>query len=278
MSRIVVLTEYFDPKHEARRREIAKSIEVNCRIPETDEIVLFMNSGLKIPKEIQEALTKEQHKKIKVHWTRPNTRATYADFFGYCNEHLNGDICVVCNNDISFDESISLSKDIKFDNMFLCLTRWDVQRDNSILFKQPATRRRNSHDAWVFRSPLPENMVFDGYYYIGRPGCDGMTAYLAICNGMNVSNPSEIIRAKHLHLSNKRNYSQSDKLHDGNGILACVYPCNNLYYNSENILYQYPVAKNNVDYIGDSAIKTILKSKGHFREMWVRAVRRCVNV
>ena len=42
-NRFVLMTEYFNSSHTGRKKEIIKSIEVNCRIPETKRVVVFMD-------------------------------------------------------------------------------------------------------------------------------------------------------------------------------------------------------------------------------------------
>ena len=237
--RFVILTEYFRSDHPGRRKEIIKSIEVNARIPQTKRIVLFMDAETEFPEGLKRALSKENFNKIEVHES-PGERSTYSDLLSYANKHLVGENCVLCNNDISFDETLDLLKDTEgfdLEGHFVCLTRWDVLHDNSLRFKQPARIRKNSQDAWVFKPLLPAKMIERGGFYMGRPGCDGMIAYLATISGLKVFNPSGTVRAKHLHLSRYRTYGRKHRM-GGEGVYICTFPTNQIKFDLDKVMYK----------------------------------------
>ena len=83
MGEFVVLTEYFHSKHRGRRKEIAKSIEVNCRIPETKMVVVFINEDRELRLSIKKNLSEEDYNKIRLHRTPSGHRSTYAELFAY---------------------------------------------------------------------------------------------------------------------------------------------------------------------------------------------------
>jgi len=272
-NRFVVLTEYYRPNRNDRHKEIVKSIEVNCRIDQTKKVILFMNSTTPFPQELKEVLSEESFKKIKIHYTRPNDRARYGDFFAYANEHLLGERCILCNNDISFDESLDLLNGFDLSGHFICLTRWDLMRDNSLRFKQPARIRRNSQDAWIFTTPLPIKMIQRGQYYMGRPGCDGMTSYLATISGLKIMNPSEAVRAKHLHLSRHRTYDTRHRM-GGDAIYMCVYPNDKVEYDAEKVLY-VDKKKPPVEFFGEEGVKMAREREAESKKHWDIATEKC---
>ena len=57
--RFVVLTEYFRSNHRGRRQEINKSIEVNCRIPQTKKVVVFIDPDVEFPPSLKGVLSEE---------------------------------------------------------------------------------------------------------------------------------------------------------------------------------------------------------------------------
>ena len=167
-----VLTEYFRAEHSGRRKEIAKSIEVNCRIPETKMVVVFMNEDQELPGSIKKALSDENFEKIKIHHTPEGHRSTYGEFFSYANENLEGELCVLCNNDMSFDESlneITCNEEFDLEDHFISLTRWDVLHDNSLRFKRPERIRKNSQDAWDIQAPSSLEDDREGRLLYGSP-------------------------------------------------------------------------------------------------------------
>ena len=80
-NRFVIMTEYFVSKNQKRQDEIIKSIEVNCRIPETKMVVVFVNEDQELPGSIKKALSDKNFEKIKIHRTPVGHRSTYGEFF-----------------------------------------------------------------------------------------------------------------------------------------------------------------------------------------------------
>tara|TARA_R110000824_G_scaffold9415_4_gene42094 strand:+ start:540 stop:1376 length:837 start_codon:yes stop_codon:yes gene_type:complete len=274
-NKFVVLTEYYKSNRNDRDREIVKSIEVNCRIDQTKRVILFMGANTPFPHKLKETLSKENFKKIKIHYIRPNDRARYGDFFAYANEHLKGERCILCNNDMSFDESLGLLDEFDLSGHLICLTRWDLMKDNSLKFKLPARIRRNSQDAWIFKSPLPIKMIQKGQYYMGRPGCDGMTSYLATISGLKIMNPSEIVRAKHLHLSRHRTYGVKHRM-GGDAIYMCVYPNDKIEYDVEKVLYVDKETQQ-VEFFGEEGIKMAREGEIESQKYWDYAIEKCLK-
>ena len=275
-SRFVVITEYYRSSRDDRHKEIVKSIEVNCRIEQTKQVVLFIDPNTPFPQELKSVLSEENFKKIKIHYTRPNDRSRFGDFFAYANEHLAGERCVLCNNDISFDESLELLNGFDLDGHFICLTRWDVMKDNTLRFKEPARIRRNSQDAWIFKAPLPIKMIQKGQYYMGRRGCDGMTSYLATISGLKIMNPSKVIRAKHLHLSRYRTYGVKHRM-GGDAIYMCVYPSDKVEYDPSKVLHVDKDTKQ-VEFFGEEGIRMAIENETQSEKYWKHALERCMNV
>tara|TARA_R110000796_G_scaffold139247_1_gene255344 strand:+ start:1550 stop:2389 length:840 start_codon:yes stop_codon:yes gene_type:complete len=274
-NRFVILTEYFRSSNGNRRKEINKSIEVNCRIPQTKRVVIFIDPEVEFPPSLKHILSEENYDKIELHYTEPGGRSTYSDIFSYANEHLIGENCVLCNNDISFDETLDLlreTKDFDLDGHFISLTRWDVMLDNSLRFKQPAKIRKNSQDAWAFRPSLPLKMIDKGGFYMGRPGCDGMVAYLATISGLKVFNPSEVVKAKHLHLCRHRTYGRKHRM-GGDDIYMCVHPTSHIVFEDSKLMYRFGNPKRDVD--SQEAIDRALEFEKENDIHWDYAIEKC---
>ena len=278
MGEFVVLTEYFHSKHRGRRKEIAKSIEVNCRIPETKMVVVFVNEDQELPGSIKKALSDKNFEKIKIHRTPVGHRSTYGEFFSYANDNLEGELCVLCNNDISFDHSLNEILGFDLSGHFISLTRWDVRYDNSLRFKQPARIRKNSQDAWIFKPPLPLKMVEKGGFYMGRPGCDGMVSYLATISGLKVFNPSKIVRAKHLHLSHHRTYGRKHRM-GGDDIYICIYPTDQIGFDAPKLMYKFGLNTQNKSKIyGQEAIDMAIQNEQENEIHWDYALSKCKSL
>ena len=275
-NRFVVLTEYFRANNAGRRKEINKSIEINCRTPQIKRVIIFIDPEVEFTSSLKKVLSEENYKKIELHHTKPQSRSTYSDFFSYANKNLVGENCILCNNDISFDESLDLiisSEDFDLSGHFICLTRWDVMRDNSLRFKQPARIRKNSQDAWIFKSPLPLKMVEKGEFYMGRPGCDGMTSYLAAISGLKILNPSEKIVAAHRHFSKYRTYGRKHRM-GGDDIYMCVYPTDKLHYDKSKVLYKFNEPERGYLY-GNEAVNRAIEREKNNEIHWNWAIEKC---
>tara|TARA_A100001201_G_scaffold86969_1_gene76636 strand:- start:2345 stop:3184 length:840 start_codon:yes stop_codon:yes gene_type:complete len=277
-NRFIVMTEYYKSNRNDRHKEIVKSIEVNCRIEQTKQVILFMDPTIPFPQELRSVLSEENFKKIKIHYTRPNDRARYADFFSYANEHLAGERCILCNNDISFDESLQLLDGFDLNGYFICLTRWDLMKDNSLRFKQPERIRKNSQDAWVFTPELPIKMIQKGQFYMGRPGCDGMVSYLATISGLKIMNPSEVIKAKHLHLCRYRTYGTQHRMgHDL--IYMCIYPNDKIEYDVSKSMYRlFSSDTGEGEIFGEDAIKLAREGELKNEKHWNTAIKKCLGL
>ena len=277
---ITVLTEYFTSSHVGRRKEILKSIEVNCRIPQTHEIVLFMEpstENLQHIRSLSRILRPECFDKIRIH--EVSRRSTYSDFFEYANTHLGGRACVLCNNDISFDESldeIENATDFDLDGHFICLTRWDVMKDNSLKFKEPVRVRKNSQDAWIFKPPLPAKMIEKGGFYMGRPGCDGMIAYLATISGLKLLNPSKLIRIKHFHLSNHRTYKRQHRL-GGPDIYMSTFPTDKIQHSYSNVMYRFNEPSRG-ELLGREGVNKAIEREMENGVHWDYALEKCMKL
>ena len=58
--RFVILTEYFRAAHKSRRKEINKSIEINCRIAQTKRVVIFIDPEVEFPPSLKLILSEEK--------------------------------------------------------------------------------------------------------------------------------------------------------------------------------------------------------------------------
>lgn len=271
---MIVLTEYFPFVNTARRAEVLQSIKDNCNVECVERIILFAEE---IPEPDREVLSSFEN----IQFVDTASRSRYSDIFSYANKNLRGEVCVVCNNDVSFTDSLQEAANID-DDMFLCLTRWDVQEDGSLKFKEPKLSRKHSQDAWIFKSPLPQKMVDKGGLFFGKPGCDNMIAYLAVVSGLKVLNPAELIIAKHLHLSNSRNYQQNslgtpakkEKI-GHHSLYMNVGVTNKLTYDTQNLVYKLQQAWRPKTHVfhGDNAVLKSMELEERLEPIWSKFTR-----
>ena len=194
--KINLLIESFNPTNIGRQKEYVTCLKENIKNDYIDEIHIF-NDDIDFINELLETTDKLISIDNK-------DRMTYKDFFDYSNEYLKDEISIIANADIIIEESIKLVNDVKIDNYFLCLTRYDIQQNGSVSYPP---NHYGTQDTWVYKSPIKTK---DSDFSLGKPGCDNRIPYIMEQNGCVVTNPSMVIKTKHLHLTGFRSYNDSD--------------------------------------------------------------------
>lgn len=187
--KVILLTSYFEQRYNDRQRELRKVMEANINCQSID---LIINLG-------------KHYENDKVINLTQYDRPTYADFVKEANNY-EADYYIIANSDIYLTSEIEMIKEMNCDNKVLCLSRWDVQNNGyAKLFNYEW-----SQDTWVFKGkpPLMENCDFT----MGLPACDNRFAYELAQIGLQPINPSLSIKTYHLHITNKRNYTERDRL------------------------------------------------------------------
>ena len=201
--------EYFENSNKARDDEVLKAIYNNIALNLFDKIYIFTES-------LTINIFNPNVEIIKI-----NERMTFKKMFEYINELSSNDhINVICNNDIYFDNTLLKLKDYDLSNKFLAVLRRNILEDGtSELFEfdkndcfNRVGHRTDSQDAWIFKGHIkvPHNSNF----YFGILGCDNRIIFLMEELGYNVLNPCYDIYIYHLHLTNVRNYNQSDRIRE----------------------------------------------------------------
>lgn len=261
---MIIATEFYMPKSEARLDEIVGAISHNDGVAE--EVLLFVNSNEK--ESVSYAKKYLNFRKVtQIH--RPQRQT-----FGSMCEDLkllrspDGTVAI-CNNDISFSQSaVDIINKDDMNNKFLCLTRWDKGQ-----LKMPATSRKFSQDAWVFQPQfINDGMMNSSKFPFGVPGCDNRIAFNAVVSGMDVLNPCEIVRIDHRHASDERNYKRNSRGTPARSakmghpaIYMNVLTTDSMEYDPDNLLYKRQQSWKHDVYRGEDAVK----------EAYTEFYRRC---
>jgi len=124
---------------------------------------------------------------------------------------LKGDICILANADIYFDHTLRYLHNMGVDGKFMALSRHDVLKDGTLQFNEFVASI--SQDSWIFLSPaLPSVPLENLDFYFGWLGCDNRIAYEFKYHGYHVINPCLKIITRHVHATQKRNYTQENKV------------------------------------------------------------------
>lgn len=185
-------------------------------------INFFNHSNPKRDKEIKFCLEKNEKNELieRIIVINRDKRCTYGDFFDSMKAYPK-DINIIANADIYFDNTIEKANDIDQNECF-ALTRWEFINGNVITFNQRHGKPSPpewSQDAWIFKGSIDpkdfyrveainletrtvENIPFE----LGIPGCDNKLAAMLRERKVSVTNPSQSIRAIHVHEDNHRVY------------------------------------------------------------------------
>ena len=151
-------------------------------------------------------------------------RPTYSDMFEHANINYVGETCIIANSDIFFNNTLKHLENFDLKNLFLCLTRYDLKLDGSLVFINEDFMMR-SQDVWVFKSPVPPTLVERSKFYLGTNACDNMISRIATDSGLITTNPSLLIETIHLHNSNIRTYHSNTGIY---GLGEFIWPTNSL--------------------------------------------------
>lgn len=186
---VALFVSYYEQNHPQRQRELRRVMEANIGCSSIDVIY-----NLGTPWENPKVVNLEGY-----------DRPTYADFIKemQTKEH---DFYILANSDIYFTNEIESIKDIQLNGKVMCLSRWDVMTNGyAKLFNYEW-----SQDTWVFKGKPPMMTSLD--FTMGFPACDNRFAYEIAQVGLLPINPSLSVKTYHLHQTNKRSYSEKDRL------------------------------------------------------------------
>jgi hypothetical protein len=199
---MILLTGFYEDADPARRGELLDCLRRNVENEHLDEIHLFAEGTLQVDRLLKVYPLLAD---AKIRLIPKGRRVTYRDLFAHANNQPPGRRVIIANADIFFDETLGRLDGYDLSGKLLCLSRWDVWPDGSAhFFEHPA-----SQDAWVFQTPVRD---FFCDFNLGLPGCDNRLAWEAAQAGLVLSNPSRSLRARHLHLSGVRRYSERQRL------------------------------------------------------------------
>ena len=187
--RVALFTSYFEQKFGDRQRELRKVMELNIACQSID---LIYNLGH--PWENEKVVNLPGY-----------DRPTYAQFIKEM-QAVEADYYILANSDIYFTSEIEEIKSLQMDGKVLCLSRYDITSGGfAKLFDYEWTQ-----DTWIWKGKPKTLQNVD--FTMGLPACDNRMAYEIAQAGLKPINPSKDIKTYHLHLTNKRSYTERNRL------------------------------------------------------------------
>lgn len=205
---ICLFTPFFECPSKDRLEELFTVLQYNCDCALVNKIILLLEDP---------TYTDERFSHDKITLARPLTprRQTFNDMLNLMHTTYEEQLpsfkgmkvlFLLCNTDIYFDESLQALVDYEpLQESCFALSRYDVDVHGKMTLKNDA----ESQDAWIFEMPLLDDTLSIGNYYLGRLGCDNRFAYELNAVGYRMSNPSQTLRACHLHNVPVRTWSRA---------------------------------------------------------------------
>jgi len=196
---LILITSYYEPINEDRKKEIMFCLEKNNNNPLITEIILMNDREY----ELEFLENKEKIKQVII----SSERLYFKQAIEYSNNFLNEKIVILSNSDIFFDETLSLiPSELNEEAYSLC--RYEYKSEIEI--KEPGSEAEFTQDVWIFK---PKFKLLNKYNFkFGVPGCDNAFTYLLYKEGYKVKNPGKSIRVYHYHNSDYRTYTSKDRV------------------------------------------------------------------
>lgn len=212
--KFVLLTVMYNVKNEERLLEFKHVFNRNIHNRLIDKIVIFYEVLENETPLIYDFLL---HKKINIVVVKKSSPRTisFNEMMEYCNNNLQGKICIISNNDIYYDDSLEKIKKI---NLIKNKDILAITRNNFFEFKikkNNTTWQKNegSQDTWIFCSPIK---LFTPIINIGWIASDNRIAYEFEKLGYNVYNPTHDINCVHYqHQDQNTNLTKFSHRGDG---------------------------------------------------------------
>jgi hypothetical protein len=190
------ISQYFEPSHPARAREIRECLERNIQCPYIDHILLLTEKECILP----------SSEKIIHHPF--GKRATYADTFQTAMDRIpsgHQSILLFSNSDIWFDSTLRALWSINLqEKICLALLRWEGK---TIYGPRP-----DSQDTWIVgRDAFTLDLTPFRFNY-GVPGCDNVVSVELFKQKYLIVNPAYTIHTHHHHASSIRSYRARDDI------------------------------------------------------------------
>ncbi len=207
-SNFILVNCLYNEMHAGRRQEYIKCLQINLRHSGIDHIHVLYDTIHDHPdgsKNILHSYLKQLESEGRVSITYIQNRPSFGFCFDLVNEFYPDSRIILSNADIYFDHSLHKLHSLDLTNVFLAITRWNVDRHGKIhQFRDKKGPKTSSMDTWIFKTPMKR--FKRDTIQLGTLHCDPIIAFRAKVAGLLVYNPSPSIQCCHLHNSGVRHY------------------------------------------------------------------------
>ena len=205
---IHVVMQYFIHSSPVRDQELKTALRLLCENSLITKIHL-LNERI-YDTEKGEILASEKIIQIDI-----GTRVKFKDVFAYLRKNEIRGYHVILNSDICLDETVAnlRTSDIHLRKKMFSQLRFEYDPED-IKQSKIYGPKHDSQDTWIFHSnfSIPEQCEKMFNFKFGIPGCDNKMIYLMRMMGYEVINDPEFVKTYHVHASEERNYTTTDRL------------------------------------------------------------------
>ena len=212
LAKIHLITQYFIPQNENRKREIDFCLQKNIENPFIDQIHLLNEQIYSF----DHIFTPNTPRMVQ---TNMEKRLSFKHILEYIRKSNIEGFIVVSNADIFFDDGLRKMKytTLPFRKEILALLRWEYSSQITDLGNCPLFGpRADSQDTWIFHTSMIKEYIAPRTEKLldivfGKLGCDNKIAYIFKIMGFDVINDPLFIRTYHYHESSVRTYTTQDR-------------------------------------------------------------------
>ena len=210
---IYIIQQFYIPSNPKRRAEVNDCLKRNADLQQISKIYLL---GEKEYSKKELGLNDKQFSKISQHVI--GHRMKYIDVFKFTQEEKLKGYIIFMNSDIFLDKTVDniYKTPLASEKTFMAQLRFEFNPSNKHLQlnKLFVNWITYSQDTWIYHTNYqPEKSklhIFD--FEFGKPGCDNKITYLMSVLGFEIINDPNFIKSYHVHNTNIRNYSSSDRI------------------------------------------------------------------
>ena len=192
--KIHLVTQFPPAATPQRTHEYLYCLDRNLNLPEIHKVHL-VTANLSLP----------NHSKLVFHKGIADMTITSALRLAF-NHTQENDIIIIVNADIYFDQTVRYLR-------YMRSSPWFLSRYEHYPLKGPlyigtqcdSSRYIGSHDAFIFRRPMPTIWLSVLDWALGTPGMEARMIWELAQFGVKVENPCTLVRTWHVHYS-KRNH------------------------------------------------------------------------
>ena len=203
---INLVTSFFNKLSDAsimieRNNEYNKTLISNLESEHIKKIYLFIDDEYSLSILNTNIINGNEVYENKIVKILHNRQATYSDFFKYAYDNLKDEIVMISNSDIylhSCDINLINKYIIEKNNVF------SLSRHERLDFKPCIDYYNAGHDAFIFKSPLKEDIHLRSHFTQNNWGSENLVLSLLGNNGYEVFNPCHQIKIIHNHATELR--------------------------------------------------------------------------